>query len=681
MGDDATLWEQYVAAGVPKDRATELVKSRAQIDALSPAEAWEQLTASGMNKQAATALLSSRAASPDASDPELNAATSFAHHLTDSYTFGFGPKLVAALSSLKDKHDLSNYDADLSEIRGKLDMQRKLHPVASGSGDVVGAVASPINKILPSAGFARDASVVAKVAGGAKAGAAAGALYGVGHNDGSFIDHIMAGLKGGTVGAVAGGTIGGIGGGASLLARRRDLTTSVLLPAMAHAETSPEAIAANPPGMLADALPDLARTARSFSSKARQTIDNALAARRAEQLPAISDALETGLGAPRGSIRQSVSQIVGNRAADAAPLYDKAYAAADLSDPLIAETMKLPAFQKAYNVARRIAATEGKPLPALPRGEVPIPESLQGNADAVAAFTKAYTAQHGAMPGIPIRGIDLVKRGLNDVIDAGLRSGNMGRAEARALQSRLTTMLSRVDELAPEYKAARANFAGHSHLIDAAEAGQEFMSPSLGAADVAQHLETLSPSEQALYRRGAMDALLTRIESARGSATGKADLVSKFYASVGGRAKVKALFPSDEAYQGFHTAMEKLADQNETAAFVTGGSQTADKAAQQAGFSDRASHVRPVLHFLRHPWQGAVDLIGKATDKVEHASNVRAADAVASHLVSSGPQLEALLKTLAEKPPTAARDAVMRSIVSRAGVGSVAALGGLLSPD
>jgi hypothetical protein len=684
MGDDATLWDAYVSAGVPKDSATALVHQRAQIDALSPADAWDRLVGSGMARDAATAMLKSRANATDASDPELNAPTAFMHHMADAGTFGFGPKVVAAISSLKDNHDLSGYDSNLSAIREKLNRQHELHPVASVSGDLVGAIGSPLNKILPGAGLARDASVVAKVAGGAKAGAAAGAAYGVGHNDGSFIDHVMAGLRGGTTGAIGGGVVGGVAGGASTLLAKRtgDIAGPLLLPAMARAETSPEALAANPPSMLADVLPDLARTARSYSSKARQTIDNAIAARRAQQLPTISSALETGLGAPRGSVRQSVSDIISKRAEEAQPMYDKAYASPDISDPIVNETMKLPAFRKAYAVASRIAETEGKPLPPLPSGEIPIPESLAGNADATAAFTKAYTSQHGAMPGIPIRAIDLVKRGLNDTIDSGLRSGNMGRAEARALQSRLSTMLSRVDELAPDYAAARGNFAGHSSLVDAAEAGQEFLSPKVGAADIAQHLDGLSASEKELYRRGAMDALLTRIEAARGSATGKADLVSKFYASVGGRAKVRALFPSDESYQAFHTAMDKLADQNQTAAFVTGGSQTADKAAQQTGFSNSASST---LHFLRHPGLAVVSALAHSVlGRAVHAGNVRAADAVASHLVSSGPELDALLRTLQGAPKSAIRhlvDRAERAIVSRGGVGSVAALHGLLSPE
>jgi hypothetical protein len=81
----------------------------------------------------------------------------------------------------------------------------------------------------------------------------------------------------------------------------------------------------------------------------------------------------------------------------------------------------------------------------------------------------------GEMIGNPtVMGLDLMKQGLDDLIEAGARgTRTIGRQEARRLRNRLSGLLNRVDEQVPEYRAARAQFSGESTLIDALEQGNE----------------------------------------------------------------------------------------------------------------------------------------------------------------------------------------------------------------
>ena len=136
-----------------------------------------------------------------------------------------------------------------------------------------------------------------------------------------------------------------------------------------------------------------------------------------------------------------------------------------------------------------------------------MPAVIAGNPDAEAAFRAAYLKQNpDALGSVSVRTLDLVKRGMNDVISSQYRNGNAALATANktALQNRL----ARVDQVAPDYAAARDQFAGHSELMDAATAGRAALGPSVAAADVTHQLSGLSPSEAALYRSSAAEAFV-----------------------------------------------------------------------------------------------------------------------------------------------------------------------------
>ena len=210
--------------------------------------------------------------------------------------------------------------------------------------------------------------------------------------------------------------------------------------------------------------------------------------------------------------------IIAKRAADARQLYTQAYASPDVSTPEIAEAMKLPAFKAAYQKGQQLAAIEGTPIPK-----------------------QSDTAT------MSVRALDYLTRGLNDVIDAGSCGGTMARGEVQTLNARLRTVLDTADTQAPAFAAARASFAGHSSLADAAATGADFLKPHVTAGDITADLSAASPGEAQVYRTSAANSILAKIESARGSSTGKADLLSKVYDSVGGKTKLRALSPTSGA--------------------------------------------------------------------------------------------------------------------------------------
>jgi hypothetical protein len=604
--DDATARSlTHLATGIPSGSPQATTPA-------APLSAWDRAK---IIAESPSSLLTTGAMLATADKSDLIAG---ADKAVNAAAFGQGHRVAAALQSLLHKGNLSDYRKNDDLYRASLDEDAQNHPSASLVGSTVGAVASPLNRLLAPLGA---------VGGGFTAGAIAGS--------GDAKDDLSSQIKGAGIGGVAGGVFGSVLQG---LASRigRDAPAASLAGHLAQADTPAASLAANPPSMLADALPGLTRTVRSAAPDIARPIDAALLARRQTQIPTIQTALEDGLGITRGDASAARDVIVANRAAAARPLYDAAYAGPDVSHPEIASAMKLPAFQQAYRKAQALAAIEGTPLPA------------PANASTMS-----------------VRGLDLLKRGLNDVVDAGMRGGTMARGEARALNQRLRTVLTATDTQAPAFATARKSFAGHSALLDAAENGASFLHPQTTAADISADLAALSPSEAQVYRTTAANALLNKVESFRGSASGKADLLSKVYDSVGGRNKILALFPTPEAGEAFDAQMQRLATENATYNHVTGGSQTTDKAAALKALtgSNILSGAAKVVGMAAHPMTAILHGGGAALGARETTA---AARALAPELISSN--VSALLQRLgAEQARQAAAQQAARAIAVRGG--------------
>ena len=605
------------------------------------------------------------------------------------------------------------------------------HPAVSLGSTFAGAVTSPVNKILPSGATSTLGKVAQGVAGGALIGganAAGNTHVAPGASAPNAISQYIANTgTGAGAGALAGGVVGMIPpaarGAAKLVSRipgvgalseavapavdpivsllRRlsgfsapsetapisSPSASKLSGAIAAGGSSPADLAVNPPNMLADVVPDFTRAVRTAGlGPARQTIDDALQTRAARQVPTIQDALEAALGVPRGSASQASATIVAQRAADAAPAYARAYAAPDITDPGILATLRKPDFQKAYSLAQRIGETEGTPIPDIPTGAVPMPDAIAGNPDAEAAFRAAYLKQNpDALGGVSVRTLDLVKRGMNDVISSQYRNGSTALATAN--KTALQNMLARADQVSPDFAAARQQFAGHSDLLDAATAGRAAMGPSVAAADVTHQLSGLSPGEAALYRSSAADALLSKVEAARGSATGRGDIAGRVFDSIGGQAKLQALFPSNAAFDDFAAKMGDLSDQAATRNIVTGGSNTVDKAAGVAALGGGGApvNVGDLARMVIDPRYGAARLAGHLANRgagsIASGAIQRTAADLAPHLVQTGPDLQELLGALdAHSRDATTAAAWRRAATAGAAVSALPVIYGLMAP-
>lgn len=511
-------------------------------------------------------------------------------------------------------------------------------------------------------------------------------------NEIGFAEHpkvgnaISAGLDlvgGAGGGAVTGGLLGRVSklvGGAAPETRIAAAVSTGMgdLPVGAHAVTSTS--------MPADFAPELAGWARRQDPVAARIIESGLKQRAAQQYPAIASALQDATGENVNTLASDIPHQIASMKASATPFYDAAYKAPDITDPAFVQQFQAlantPGGKQAYATAERIAAAEGNPIPAIPKGngqpkwvqqmaEVlgrdPSPEEM-----AAAQAHNPSLANQPSAPGIGVRTLDLFKRGLDDVIQQrGDATATLGRQEGRALQSRLTPLLQSADQLVPDYGTARSTASQGFGLDDAAsQARKDFSSANAATQEeVAQRVGALPAPEKRIYVQAAIDQSLNNLEGIQGSATGRADLATKLWSSIGGRGKLTALIGDPQKADALGDAMENLAAQHETLRSVTGGSQTAEKLATDSRMGNLISNAATTMSAMHGNPVSMLKLLGKVAAKAGGAKDAAEARQIAPLLVSQGPDVLNALQSAAKQ--TAARAAGSRvPTLLGAGVGA-----------
>jgi hypothetical protein len=592
-----------------------------------------------------------------AAGPPQSKSSDWSTQIGDQATLGLVPKANAAITGLMAKLQGQDYTPAYEAERDKELQQfaaaQQRHPLPLWAR--MGA-----SFLAPIPGAGPSSSLLGAAAKGAATAGLMSTAQAAGKTVGGPADYTRNILKAGIPSVVFGSLLGAAGKGAGDFLASRAATPGQQALGPALEATSPSG-STSPSAMLADEVPSVARAARGLSPEAQQTIDQGLTARSAQQVPRIQETLENVAGLQRGDMNQSIQAIIERQRQAAQALYPKAYASPDIPVEDLPE-LKLPQFQAAYATGQRIAQTEGVKLPDLPQ------ESNAG------AFAKQFpgvditapggqrlfqawqsTQPNAATTAIPIQALDYMKRGLDDMIRPRLGSVNtIGRQEGAALSSRLSDMLDRVDQQAPAYAAARGAFAGDARLLDAADAGQKFLTNAMSPADVRDAMAQLGPGEQQIARKAALDQLMTRLEAAQNSATGKADLVSKFYSSIGGQAKVQALFGSGGNGQQLDQALKQIMTEQGTAQFVMGGSQTADKAAAQAAFGGTGGpSPLDLIHAAKHPAMAALTAAGRMAAQRAQTNQSTAATSMAPLLVQQNP--DAVRQSVMQALATAAQ--------------------------
>lgn len=553
--------------------------------------------------------------------------------------------------------------------------------VASGARTLgaLGRLRSMLQTAAGSGKTVAQRSLGENVARAGLIGATQGAVSGAGASEGSRTPGaIIGGLLGGTLGPVAVAApalLGAAGRWAGQYASpsienirdaaARRMTSNLGMTPMEMQQQLAEDAAMGVPSMPMNVSRGATGTADILAQRpgeSQQTIGEAIGRQREGARDRLVSQVRQNLSP--GSYydsRDALQQRLRQNAQDA---YQAAYEFGPVDDPVIMDLLRVPQFKAAFQRAQSIAELEQAGAKAT--GQDPSQFALQRvyrstgqfDPEAVAALRQMgipedkipeYLSRAGdsAMQmeeiAIPdVRTLDYIKRGLDSLIDQGFRGEGMSPAEARALRDLRNTFVNRIDEVVPEYGAARRVYSGDLEVMEALDAGYENFA-KMDPEEIASAWKTFSDAEKAAFRTGAARNLWGVVMNP----SAEADYAKRIIGSPATRAKLQAIFPSDAAYNLFEAALQRESDLFKNASTILSGSATARRQAGMEAFEadpllDAAS-VLAAQGFERGLVNGVINMFsrGKVSDKV--------ANQMAEWLTADDPQKVAAVVAALEK--------------------------------
>jgi hypothetical protein len=284
------------------------------------------------------------------------------------------------------------------------------------------------------------------------------------------------------------------------------------------------------------------------------------------------------------SMRQTTETLLAARSTAARPLYSQAETLEGVWSPRLQEFIAEPRVKRGlargYELERLDALAEGRPFDASAMG---IDLDREGNV---------------LLRKVPnLRVLDLGKRGLDAMI-AEERDPITGRLSAmgRSLDMVRHAYVAEIDDLDSSgvYKAARAAWAGPSKSLDALRFGRTIFNRN--PEETAAEFTRLSPNDQEFARLGVADMLRERI--AKTGFTG--DESRAIVKNAWTREQLKPILKSDEEFNKFVEAVMSEHTMAGTTKGVLGGSQTAERLAE-----DFSPQNRAISSAMQAAWHGA----------------------------------------------------------------------------
>lgn len=484
-------------------------------------------------------------------------------------TLGFGDELSAASTITEDRDKplseqqfhtpqeaMGAYDERLARERSNLSAARAAHPVATGVGEVAGAVAVPSMGLARGAGVLRNAPNWLRMIG---AGAASGATYGAGTAGEGDVSRAEGAMGGGAAGAVLGPAVGALSrplmnvglrlgriGVDKMTATPRRQAEREVARALQTDLADPEALArlqrmqsgTAPPQMtMADVGENTAGLARAAAAKPgpfRTDAQAILTPRQEGQQGRLIARMPTTPNSGTQAFKDTFDEWAESRITSARPLYEQAYAASfDASSPQMKALLGRPAMQDALREAERQIGNEA------------------------------------GIKGGNVQRLDLAKRYLDDNIGEAVRKGRNN--EARMLGQTKNELVAEMDRQVPEYAQARQAFAGEAAVRDAGNLGSDLFKPSISHDDARRAVADMTDSESQAFRRGALRSLVETLEKTPESRNAAGKLVE----SVAMRDKMRLLFSDQAAFERFVQQAGDEAQMTYTRNKVLSGSPTA----------------------------------------------------------------------------------------------------------
>jgi hypothetical protein len=485
-------------------------------------------------------------------------------------TFGLADEGGAALDTLMNS---DTYDENLRRQRFATAMFANENPAMAFLGGAAGGIGSGAGALKLGAKVAPAAynafTKLNPYAQAAIGGAAGGAASGFGEGEGGFLPRLQGAALGGTAGAVLGPAIQGVGQGIQYArSSATDRAAMRVRNSLARDQMTPDQAMTmldelGPVSTLADLGPNMQGLGAAVASvqgqgkkaaemlNARQVGDTG-SADKSGQAKRILDASGRALG--NTNFYGAIDDLYEEGATAAKPLYDAAYAVKPMwgtpDTAKVQELLKRASVKDALAKAERIASDEGVD---------PRTIGLDGKGN--------ITPQ-----GSSIQTLDYVKRGLDEMIEAERDNltGRLSTAGGRIANVR-QLLVDELDILAPDYKAARAAYAGPAASRDALTLGRAALDPEQALEVTAKEVGKLLDSDKAFFRQG----VARRIEEIVTGSPDGADAVKRIFGNQKIRAKLAAAFPDEASFKEFAKTMQAEAQMFATRGAVLQGSRTA----------------------------------------------------------------------------------------------------------
>lgn len=543
-------------------------------------------------------------------------------------TFGAGDEIVAGA---RDLLGIEDYDSALRNHRALVKEGQAASPVGAAIANLAGGV------LIPGFGIAKAAAaptLARQALGLAGIGAATGGVTGFASGEGGAGNRLKSAGIGAAVGAAAVPGLVGLGNlaakGARMLGNITGLRSEAgldaaagnkVLQALERSGYGPDDAAKalddlSAAGVKGASLADLGENTQQLTAaaaripgKGAEMAGDFAATRQAGQGGRLVGAFEDALGTDK-RLAPFLSDLTTQQQVAARPLYAAADAVEVPTSPL-APFLKDDTFRKALNRGLKIVALEEGP-DAVPKV----------NFDDVLNTLPAK---------MPTRWLDLAKRGLDADI---LASKVSDPTYSRALVAFKRRFLSTLDTLNPTYAKARAAWAGHADLADAAELGRKAL--SMNPDDLAAVVKGLNSSTRDAFRVGILDNVKDLIQRAPDAA----DKVKRVFGSERMRDLLSRVFTPQE-YARLDSILSAERQMFKTLVEIGGNSKTALRQAADADFKVEAAPVIPAT------WKGVAGALLKQAEGYAKGYNERIATGVLERMTATDKlQIERILEAL-----------------------------------
>lgn len=613
-------------------------------------------------------------------DPYVGAARAA---LGQGLGMGWGDEAEAWMRS---KLGQGKYEDLLKQIRSEYGQYAAESPFTSGALEFAGGVAPgvaamfvPGGQGVAAAQAVRGAGILSRLASSplaraTAAGATTGAVTGAGvAEEGRRGEGAVGGATLGTI--LGAGTPVGIRAGKSAYNWLRErlaptegvverAALSKMTSAMGESGLSPQDIQAKMgadrargvPSVVANvdpALADLAEAVAQRTGKGARKVEKALGEQRQGARERTHQQVVKGLNPDEYYAQEQ--DLLRTLRGNAQTMYDNAYAVGDVNDPVINQVLADPTFAKFFDKAKSIAEKEA--LAAKIAGEDPskfrLKEIYEPIYETDAATGSPILKGFNIKESPDVRTLDYIKRGIDATIDAGFRGEGMSTAEANALKQLRNKFRDRLDELVPEYKEARLQYAGDSEVLDALRAGMTDFK-KMDHEQIINLVSGMSAAEKDAFRTGVSRELYSKIMDP----SGNFNAAQRIIGSPEMQAKLQPLFDNPAEFRLFRSALEREAQLYHQANRILGGSQTGKRMQMRQELEAGSPVADVVAQTITGGWFNSLgSFAARAVQSGKMTENV--ADRLADMLMAKNPDDVAaavkLLEGYAKQAPRRAK--------------------------